>query len=270
MAAADNREHLRGRDLTGLTDGQRWSAGMNVIIVDDEFSRRHWPSQDPIGRRVAMNGAMLEVVGVVRHVKLAELDEEGGFAQVYLSALQVASRGRAVTVKTALAPETLMAAARQQVLALDPDQPIYDLRTLAELRDRSLTPERLNLTLLGIFAGVALALAVIGLYGVLAYAVTQRTREIDVRMALGTQRGDVLGLVIRQGMKLALIGAALGVLSALGLTRWLDTLLYEVQPTDPLTLLATSLFLVAVALLASWLPARRAASVDPMEALRYE
>jgi ABC-type antimicrobial peptide transport system permease subunit len=124
--------------------------------------------------------------------------------------------------------------------------------------------------LLGIFAGVALALAVIGLYGVLAYAVTQRTREIGIRMALGARRRDVLRLVLRQGMNLALIGAALGVLGALGLTRWLTTLLYEIKPTDPLTLLATPLLLVAVALFACWLPARRAAKVDPMEALRYE
>jgi hypothetical protein len=163
-----------------------------------------------------------------------------------------------------------LAAVRQQVLALDPDQPIYSLHTLSELRDRSLQGRRAGTTLLGIFAGVALALAVIGLYGVLAYAVTQRTREIGIRMALGARRRDVLRLVLRQGMNLALIGAALGVLGALGLTRWLTTLLYEIKPTDPLTLLATPLLLVAVALFACWLPARRAAKVDPMEALRYE
>jgi putative ABC transport system permease protein len=264
----DSSDHLR--NLPEPREGERRPSPMNVIIVDEEFVRRHWPNEDPIGQRVRANGATMTVIGVVRRVKIRGLDEQGGFVQAYFCALQSPARGRTVAVKTTLPPETLMAAARQQVLALDPGQPIHSVRTLEELRDRSLQGRRVGVTLLGIFAGVGLALAVIGLYGVLAYAVTQRTREIGIRMALGAQRGDVLSLVIRQGMKLAFIGAMLGMLGALGLTRWLTALLYEIKPTDPLTLLATPLLLIAVALLACWLPARRAAKVHPMEALRCE
>jgi len=141
---------------------------------------------------------------------------------------------------------------------------------MSSLRAENIAPERLHLTLLGIFAAVALALAVIGLYGVLAYAVAQRQREIGVRMALGAQRRDVLGLVIGQGMKLALAGVALGLLGSFALTRVLRSFLYEVEPGDPLTSAAVTLLLCGVVLFACWLPARRAANVDPMEALRYE
>ena len=264
----DNLEHLR--NLPEPSEGRSRPAGMNVIIIDEEFARRHWPNEDPIGQRVRANGATMTVVGVVRRVKIRGLDEQGGFVQAYFSALQNPSRGRTFTVKTTLPPETLAAAVRQQVLGIDPDQPIYSLHTLEELRDRSLTPRRVGTTLIGIFAGVALALAVIGLYGVLAYAVTQRTREIGIRMALGAQRRDVLGLVVGQGMKLAMVGAAMGLLGAIGLTRWFSSLLYEIKPADPVTLLATPVLLVVVALFACWLPARRAAKVDPTEALRYE
>jgi predicted permease len=256
---------LRGRAFT-----EQDNRDLNVIIIDEEFARRHFPNEDPIGQRVLANGATMTVVGVVRRVKLRGLDDTGRFVQAYFSALQSPSRGRTVTVKTTLPPETLMAAVRQQVLALDPDQPIYDLHTLEQLRDRSLQGRRTGTTLLGIFASVALALAVIGLYGVLAYAVTQRTREIGIRMALGARHGDVLRLIIRQGMGLALVGAVLGVLGALGLTRWMTTLLYEIKPTDPPTLLATPVLLLIVALFACWLPARCASRVDPTEALRHE
>ena len=154
--------------------------------------------------------------------------------------------------------------------ALDPEQPIYDVRTLAEMRDNSIAQPRLNLTLLGIFAGVALALAVIGLYGVLAYQVTQRQREIGVRMALGAQRADVLQLVVGHGMRLVLAGLGIGLIGALALTRLLRALLFGVGPTDPATFAATLLLLALTALLACWLPASRASNVDPMEALRYE
>ncbi len=272
----DNLEHLRGRDFAGLNDGQRWAAGLNAIIVDEEFVRRHWPNEDPIGKRVLLpwgpreRRPALTVVGVVARVKVRQLNEQGGFVQSYLSLWQAAGSSRSVVMKTTLPPETLFNAARQQVQALDPDQPIYDMRTLVEVRDRSLAPQRLNLMLLGIFAGVALALAVIGLYGVLAYAVAQRTREIGVRMALGAQRRDVLGLIVRQGMTLALVGVVLGLLGALGLTRWLTSLLYEIKPQDPLTFAIVPVVLAVVALLACWIPARRAARVEPMEALRYE
>ena len=270
----DDRAHLRGRDLSGFTRGERWMSGMNAIVVDEEFARRHWPKEEAIGKRVRLpwgeKGPVLTVVGVVGRVKLNRLSEEGGFVQAYLPFLQAPSQGMAVVMKTTLAPETLMAAARQQVQALDPEQPIYDARTLAEMRDNAIAPQRLNLILLGVFAGIALVLALIGLYGVLAYAVAQRHREIGVRMALGAQRRDVLQLVVGQGMRLVLVGVGLGLIGALALTRLLRGLLFGVGPNDPLTLAATPMLLALTALLACWMPASRASRVDPMEALRYE
>src|SRR5437773_4161945 len=270
----DDRAHLRERDLSSFTDGERWMSGLNAIIVDEEFARRHWPNEDAIGKRVRLpwgeKGPVLTVVGVVGRVKLNQLNEQGGFVQAYLPFLQGASGSMAVVMKTTQAPEALITAARQQVQALDPEQPIYDVRTLAEMRDNSIAPQRLNLTLLAVFAGVALALAVIGLYGVLAYAVAQRQREIGVRMALGAQRRDVLGLVVGHGMRLTGIGVILGLAGALALTRVLKSLLFEIKPFDPVTFLLVTAVLAGVALLACWIPARRAARVDPMVALRYE
>ncbi|MCI0533973.1 MAG: ABC transporter permease [Verrucomicrobiales bacterium] len=266
---SDNREHLQGQDLSKLSEWQRRIMGINAIIVDEEFARRHWPNEDPIGKRVLLPPA-LTVVGVVSRVKLKGLDEQGGFVQAYLPLWQWGGTERVVVMKTTLAPETLGSAVRQQMKSLDPELPIYNLRTLATVRHDSLAPQRLNLSLLGLFAGAALTLAVIGLYGVLAYAVAQRRREIGIRMALGAQRGDVLALVIRHGARLTLIGVVLGLAGAFSLTRLLTRLLYEVKPTDPLTLLVTPLLLMSVALFACWLPARRAAKVDPMVALRYE
>jgi len=203
-------------------------------------------------------------------VKINELSEQGGFVQAYLPFLQGPGRGMAVLMKTALPPEQLASVAGQQVRALDPEQPIYDARTLAEIRDRSISRQRLNLTLLAIFAGAALALAVIGLYGVLGYTVAQRQREIGVRMALGAQRRDVLGLVVGHGMRLAFVGVGIGLLGALALTRFMSSLLFEIRPFDPLTFFTVTVILPGVALFSCWLPARRAARVDPMVALRYE
>jgi putative ABC transport system permease protein len=273
----DNRDHLRGRDLSALSPGMRWEAGLNVIMVDEEFARRYWPDEDPIGKRVRLPWSkdssqqpLMTVVGVVARVKLERLSEQGGFVQVYLSALQATQLGGAVVIKTSMEPTLLAAAARQQVLAVDADQPIYGLRTLTEVRDDSVAPERLNLTLLSIFAAVALLLAAIGLYGVISYAIAQRTQELGIRMALGASGADVLRLVIGQGIKLALAGVVIGLCGAWALTRLMRTLLFAVNATDPLTFIAIPLLLTFVALLACWIPARRAAKTDPMAALRYE
>ncbi|HYV29514.1 MAG TPA: FtsX-like permease family protein, partial [Candidatus Binatia bacterium] len=224
--------------------------------------RLPWGSRD--------KNPVLTIIGVVKRVREERLSEWEGQVQGYFSFLQRPDGGMAVVVKAALPPETLLSAVRQQLRALDPELPLYEVRTMAAMRSDNIAPERLNLTLLGIFAAIALALAVIGLYGVLAYAVTQRQREIGVRMALGAQRRDVLGLVIGQGMKLALIGVAIGLLGSFALTRVLQNLLFEVKPSDPLTFAAVTSLLCLVVLLACWLPARRAARVHPMQALRHE
>jgi putative ABC transport system permease protein len=273
----DNRDHMRGRDLSGLSEGQRWAAGLNTIIVDEEFARRYWPHEDPIGKRIRLPWGqqpalqpLLTVVGVVARLKLNRLNEREGFVQVYLPAGQATNGDFAVVIKTAREPEDIMAAARQQVLALDPEQPIYDVRTLTQMRDNSLAPERLNLTLLSAFAAVALLLAAIGLYGVISFAVTQRTHEIGIRMALGAQSTDVLKMVIKQGMMLGVSGVAVGLLASLALTRLIASLLFGVSAHDPSTFAVIALLLILVALLACWIPARRATKVDPIVALRYE
>jgi putative ABC transport system permease protein len=270
----DNRDHLRGKELGKLSAGDRWMAGLTKIIVDDEFARRFWPNEDPIGRRVRLpwgsNAPVLEVVGVAGHVKIDRLSEPGRFVQGYLPFFQGPRRGMAVVIKTPLTPDALIRAVRQHVRELDPDLALYDVRTLDEVRDRSISPERLNLMLLGAFAAVALAMAVIGLYGVLAYGVTQRQREIGVRMALGATRRDVLELIVRHGMALTLLGVGIGLAGSFALTRVLATLLYEIAPTDTATFAAVTTLLSVVAFLACLIPARRAIHVDPMEALRYE
>ena len=270
---SDDRSHLRGKELSPDA-GQRWMDGLNKIIVDEEFAKRYWPDSDPIGQRVRLpwgpKAPVLEIVGVVGRVKLDQLSEAGGFAQAYLPFQQGPRGGMAVLLKTTVEPEALMASVRQQVQALDPEQPVYNLNTLSEIRDRSIAPQRLNLALLASFALLALVLATVGIYGVLSQLVLQRTQEIGIRMALGAQLSDVMRLVLKDGMKLALIGTSVGLAAAFALTRLLASFLFGVTPTDTVTFASVSSLLVLVALLACYIPARRATKVDPLTALRNE
>jgi putative ABC transport system permease protein len=267
----DSRQHSPDPDT-----GQPDFLALKTIIIDEEFVRRFFPNGDPIGERIRLpwgerdQNPVLTVVGVVGRVKHETLREENSkvLPMAYLPYRERPNRHIAVVLKTTLRPETLLTASREQVAAIDPGLPVYDARTLAEMRRDNIAPERMNLTLLGLTAAIALALAVIGIYGVVAFAVAQRQREIGIRLALGAQRGNVMGLILGQGMRLVLIGTVLGLVGAFGFSRVLAGLLYQVTPTDLLTFTIVPLILMGAAAFACVLPARRAAHFDPVELLR--
>ncbi len=270
----DNRSFLAGKDLSKLTEDQINMAGVNSIIIDEEFARRHWPDEDPVGKRIRLGteaeAPALTVQGVVGRVKMEGLSQDSKRVQGYFPHAQIPTGSMTVILKAAGDPNQLISAVRQQVKAIDSDQPIYSIRTMDEIRSESVAPERLNLTLLSIFAGIALVLAIVGIYGVMSYSVTQRTHEIGIRMAIGAQPRDVFRMVIGQGMMLALIGVVLGLIGAYGLTRLMTTMLFGVEPTDPATFAGIAVLLTGVALVACYIPGRRATRVDPVVSLRYE
>jgi ABC-type antimicrobial peptide transport system permease subunit len=190
--------------------------------------------------------------------------------EVYTPVLEDAGGALSFVIRTTGKPASLISAVRATVAEVEPNQALHNVMTMEQRLANTTTSRRLNTALLGSFAAVALLLAAGGIYGVMSYAVTQRRREIGVRMALGAQKSDVLGLIIHGGLPLTLLGVAIGLAGAFALTRYLSSLLYSVKTTDPLTFLSVAVALTGVALLASWLPARRAAKVDPMKALRCE
>ncbi len=256
---------LKGRTFTDHDDEQ----ARKVAVVNEALARHLWPTEDPIGKQFPPPGGNFTVVGVVGNIHHEGLSHETE-AEFYVPYLQLPDNSMQLAVRTAADPDSMVSAVRAQIRDVDPDQPLYHVATLQQVLSESLAPRRFNLLLLGIFAGIALALATVGIYGVMAFSVTQRTHEIGIRMALGAQKGDVLTMVLTQGLKLTLIGVALGIAGALGLTRFLSSLLYGVKPADLLTFTGVSLILTVAALLACYIPARRAASVDPIVALRYE
>jgi putative ABC transport system permease protein len=246
-----------------------------VCIIDEKFAEQYWPGQDPIGKRLKYGGAdpanpWTTVVGLVANVRYQGPDQESPRVQLFLPYTQSTFLGAALVIRTAGDPKDMAAAVRGEVLGMDPDLPVYAIRTMNEVLKESVASRRLYMTLLGIFAGVAMILAAIGLYGVMAYSVTQRTHEIGIRMALGAKAGDVLRLVVGQGMALALAGVGIGLVAAFALTRLLSSLLFAVSATDPYTFAIISLILAGVALGATFIPAHRATRVDPMVALHYE
>jgi putative ABC transport system permease protein len=259
---------LKGRNFSE----QDVKGGPRVTLIDEEFARRYWPGQEAVGKNIrsSRNDPPITVVGVVRRVKMDGLNEDSSRVQSYYPFRQLPNGGMTVVVRTANDPMGIVSGVREQVLALDPDQPVYDLNTMEQIRADSIAPDRLNLMLLASFAVVAVILAGVGIYGVMAYSVTQRTHEIGIRMALGARQSDVLGMVIRQGMKLAVIGLAIGLGGAWLATRAMSSLLFGVSATDSVTFIAISVLLTGVALGACFVPARRATKVDPMVALRYE
>jgi putative ABC transport system permease protein len=245
----------------------------HVIVINETLARKHFPGEDPIGKRltVAMsdNPVPTEIIGVVGDVKHMGLDSETK-AMVYWPHPELAYGGMTIVIRTANDPLQLAAPAQAAIQAIDPNQPVSDVRTMNQLLAESVARTRFNTLLLGLFSAVALVLAAVGIYGVISYSVTQRTHEIGLRMALGASARDVLGMVVGQGMSLVVIGVGLGLIAAFALTRLMSSLLFGVSALDPLTFVLVSLLLAGVALLACYLPARRAMRVDPMTALRYE
>jgi putative ABC transport system permease protein len=262
---------LRGRAFTAQDNPQTES----VAIINEAMAQRAWPSQDPLGKRIRMypynaTAPTLAVVGVVKDVKQSEL-QIAARPQVYRSYTQVSSYPpRDLVIKTRTEPLGLAAAIRAAIQMVDKDQPISNIRTMEQILTASLAEQRFNMLLLASYAALALVLAAVGIYGVMSYLVTQHTREIGIRLALGAQARDVLRLVVGQGLTLTCVGIGIGLAGARGLLRLLKTLLFEVSTTDPLTFAGIAFLLFNVALLACWLPARRAAKVDPLVALRYE
>ena len=259
---------LRGR----VFDEHDGAGAPPVAIMNEDLARLAFRGQNPLGQRVGVGPPSEpwdEVVGVVSDTRAAALDQEPG-PQLFVPFIQQPSYVMTFVLRTAPAPITLAAAVRKTVQGIDKNQPVFDISTMDEIIASTLATRRFRMLLLGMFALLAMTLAMVGIYGVVSYSVAQRAHEIGVRMALGARKGDVLNMVLGQGLKLTLCGLAIGVVGALGLTRFLSSLLYGIQASDPLTFVAVSLILAAVGLLASYIPARRATNVDPMGALRYE
>jgi predicted permease len=260
----------RGR-LFGLADRL---GGPNVVVVSEVMAERLWPGEEPIGKRIRSltcgEECWEEVIGVVGDVREEGLDQAAPM-EVYYPARQLPLGAMDLLIRaTTDDPAALVGPVRRAVADLDRLQPVYNIRTMRDIIAASMAGRRLGAFLLGVFAAVAVVLTAVGIGGVISYAVGQRTREIGLRVALGSEPHAVVRLVVRQGMRLALLGLAIGLPAALGLSRFLRAELYEVAPTQPLAYVAATALLAGVALAACWLPARRAARVDPMEALRHE
>jgi len=255
---------LRGRTFTRAD-----AKNQNAIIINEAMAGKFWPGTDPIGQRVLIGHRSnpLEIIGIVGDARGVGLNAKPK-PEMY-----TALRGFWYTflvVRTTREPSSMASTVREQVAGLDKGVPVYQIATMDQLLGRSVAPDRFNLFLLGLFAALALVLATVGIYGVLAFSVGRRTHEIGMRLAMGAHQADILRLVVRQGMKLVLVGIVLGIAGALALTRLMASLLYGVSATDPATFMAVTVLLASVAMMACYVPARRAMHVDPMVALRHE
>src|SRR5262245_21911038 len=262
--------HRSGRDFSASdTDGAN-----RVVIISETLSRIYWHGANPIGRRMKVGSIedqvpWLTVIGVVGEVHAWNL-EGGSEPEIYLPHAQSPSPTMMFVLRSSVAPPSLIKDVRREIAAVDPNQPVFGLRTMNEMLGQAVGPQRYRTYLIAGFAALALLLTVIGIYGVMSFFVSERIKEIGIRMALGAHRNDVVGMVLRRGMTLALAGIAIGLLAAFAATRFITTLLFEVKPTDPATLIGVAILLAAFSLAATYVPARRATRVDPMIALRHE
>jgi predicted permease len=245
-----------------------------VAIIDESMARTFWPNEDPIGKRLKRGGPQSTapwqtIVGVVRHVRYRTL-EEPSRVQFYTPHTQLPTNALSLAIKTPFEPQALAQSVQREVIAIDPEQPVWAIRTMDELMATSVRRRQLIMTLLTLFAGIALMLAAVGIYGVISYWVTQRAHEIGIRVAIGASRLDVLKMVLGQSMSVVLIGVVVGLVCAAVLTRLMASLLYDVSPTDAATFGGYSAALILVGLVASYLPARRATRIDPVTMLRQQ
>lgn len=260
---------LKGREFTEADN----ATSPDVVIINEHLAHRYYGDVDPVGQRLGIGNkesmTWYSIIGVVGDVKYQGLDSETD-SSMYFSYTQVSLGGLYLVVRTDSDPRGLLASVRNEIWAVDPDLPALNVKTMNDIMSDVVAQPRFNTLLIGIFAAISLVLAAVGIYGVIAYSVTQRTNEIGIRMALGAQRSDVLKLIVKQGLKLAIVGVVIGLTAAFAATRIISGLLYGVSATDMSTFGIAALLLVGVALAASYLPARRATKVDPMIALRNQ
>jgi putative ABC transport system permease protein len=275
----------KGRVFTELDN----STGRRVAVINEALQREYWKDSDPVGQHIQLNsgrallltaadsrapnrqarGDTLTIVGVVGDIKTDGFDA-AGTPHIYLPEPQAPPYNTVVYLRTAADPGVLGEAIRRETQAVDPTIPVFGIQTMDEVVAQSMAARRFALEILGIFAIVAFLLACVGIYGVMAYAINQRTGEIGLRMALGARRGDILRVVLSEAALIVIAGVGAGLLGSLLVTRFLQTLLFDIRPTDPLTFGALTILLAVVALLASFIPARRASRIDPLIALRHE
>jgi len=262
---------IRGRDFTD----QDKADSKNVVVISEKTAQHYWPGKDPIGKRLKPGATTSdvpwrEVIGVVKDVRQNDFIAQPKM-QMYFAYRQLKDlAANALIVRTSVEPMSLATSIRDAIWAVDKDQPVANVDTMDHIVSEAIARQRFSMLLLGIFAALALILAAVGIYGVMSYSVAQRIHEIGIRMALGARRTDVLKMIVNQGLKLVSIGMMLGLAAAFLLTRVLQSLLFGISATDPVTFFVISLVLLAVAILASYLPALRATKVDPIIALRAQ